>query len=146
MLIYTQGYLNHQGLQYPDKTQLLESVNAFMTTFAAQEASQARLHTKQRREPDEDGFITVTKGGRNGPARHEATQEQAERHKEKRKGFEDFYRFQTREKRKAQAGELLRKFEEDKQKVKRMRERRANLKVNVSSMHSKMHNLTITKP
>lgn len=133
MLKCTQGYLNHQRLQYPNKTELLESVNSFMTAYAEQEASQARLHAKQRREPDEDGFITVTKGGRNGPARQGAAQEQAEKQKLKRKSYEDFYRFQTREKRKAKAGELLRKFEEDKQKLRIMREKRADLKVNSSS-------------
>ncbi len=85
-----------------------------MTAFAAKEASQARLATKQRQEADEDGFITVTRGGRTNPARQEAAQEQAEKQKEKQKGLEDFYRFQSREKRKEKAGELVRKFEEDK--------------------------------
>lgn len=125
LLTYPQGYLNHQRLLYPDKSQLLESVNSFMTAYAAQEASQATLDAQKRQEPDEDGFITVTRGGRNGPARLAAAQEQAEKQKEKRKGYEDFYRFQTREKRKAKAGELLRKFEEDKQKLRKMRAKRA---------------------
>ena len=135
MLTSTQGYLNHQRLQYPNKTQLLESVNSFMTAYAAQEASQARLHAKKRQEPDEDGFITVTKGGRNGPARLRAAQELAEKQKVKRKGYEDFYRFQTREKRKAKAVELIRKFEEDKQKLRILREKRAKLKVNAPTRH-----------
>lgn len=140
MLTSAQGYLNHHRLQYPDKTQLLESVNLFMTAYAAQEVSEARLRAKQRQEPDEDGFITVTRGGRNGPARQGAAQEQADKQKEKRKGYEDFYRFQTRENRKAKAGELLRKFEEDKQKLRIMREKRANLKVNFSSRLLKIPN------
>lgn len=131
-LTCTQGYLNHQRLRYPNKTQLLESVNSFMTAYAAQEASQARLDAQKRREPDEDGFITVTSGGRNGPVRQGAAQQQAEKQKEKRKGYEDFYRFQTREKRKAKAVELLRKFEEDKQKLRVMREKKAKLEVNGS--------------
>ena len=126
--------MNHHKLRYPDKAQLLESVNTYMTAFAAKEAAQARLHAKQRQEPDEDGFITVTRGGRTGPARHEVAQEQAEKQKQKQKGLEDFYRFQSREKRKARAGELVKKFEEDKERVKRMRERRGRLKV--SLVHS----------
>lgn len=100
-----------------------------MNAFAAQEAEQVKKLAKQRREPDKDGFMTVTKGGRNGPAWHEATQEQAERQKEKHKGYEDFYRFQLREKQKAQAEELLRKFEEDKQRVKRIKKRNSGRKV-----------------
>lgn len=128
LLIY-KGYLNHHKLRYPDKAQLLESVDAYMTGFAAQETAQARLQAKQRQEPDKDGFVMVTRGGRNGPAKQEVAQEQAYKQKEKRKGLEDFYRFQTREKKKARAGELVRKFEEDKEKVRRMREKKGRFEV-----------------
>lgn len=100
-----------------------------MTAFADHEASQAKLRARQRQKPDEDGFIMVTKGGRNGPARQDIAQEHAEKQKEKQKGFEDFYRFQTREKRKARAGELVRKFEEDKEKIRGIKERRGGFMV-----------------
>ena len=124
-----KGYLNHHSLTYPDKAHLLESVNNYMTTFANREASQARSLARQRQEADADGFITVTRGGRTNPARQEVTQEQAEKQKEKQRGLEDFYRFQSREKRKQRAGELVRKFEEDKEKVRKMRERRGRFRV-----------------
>lgn len=104
-----------------------------MTAFAEQEASRAKLQARQRQEPDEDGFVMVTRGGRNGPARLDVAQEQAERQKRKQKGLQDFYRFQTREKNKAKAGELVRKFEEDKEKVRAMRERRQKFKVNLTA-------------
>lgn len=106
-----------------------------MTAFNAQEASKARLLARQRQEVDEDGFVMVTRGGRNGLARPEVVQEQADKQKEKRKGLEDFYRFQTREKRKAKAGELMRKFAEDKEKVRRMKERKGRFKVKSYSRH-----------
>ena len=122
-------YLAHHRLTYPNKTQLLESVNKYMTAFAANEAAQTRLRTKQRQEADEDGFITVTRGGRTNPARQEAAQELAEKQKQKQRGLEDFYRFQSREKRKERAGELLRKFEEDKERVRKMKEKRGRFKV-----------------
>ena len=124
-----KGYLNHHSLTYPDKAQLLESVNNYMTAFASREASQARSLARQRQEADADGFITVTRGGRTNPARQEVAQEQAEKQKEKQRGLEDFYRFQSREKRKQRAGELVRKFEQDKEKVKKMRERRERFRV-----------------
>ncbi len=127
--------MNHHKLRYPDKAQLLESVNAYMTAFAAQEAAQARLQAKQRQDPDEDGFVTVTRGGRTGLAWQDVAQEQAEKQKQKQKGLEDFYRFQTRDQRKARAGELVRKFEEDKEKVKRMRERRGRFKVKFDQLN-----------
>lgn len=121
-------YLNHQRLRYPEKAQLLQSVNTFMTAFAEREASQARIQAKRRQVPDAEGFVTVSRGGRNGPAKQEAAQELAKKQKEKQEGLKDFYRFQMRERQKAKAGELLRKFEEDKNKVKRMREQRGKLK------------------
>lgn len=121
-------YMNHHKLQYPDKTELLQSVNNYMTEFAAREAAQVRLQARQRQIPDEDGFITVTKGGRNGPARQDMAQAVALKQKEKRQGLEDFYRFQHREKKKAKAAELMRRFEADKEKVNRMKERRGTFK------------------
>ena len=76
--------------------------------------------------PDEDGFVTVTRGSR-GAARLEETKELVEKHKEKSKGLEDFYRFQMREKRKEEHAEMLKKFEEDKRKVEEMRQRRGKV-------------------
>jgi len=130
------GYLNHQKLRYPDRSSLLESINMYMTAFASLEATRAQALARQRSEPDEDGFITVTKGGRNGPVRQEEAHQRAERQKEKQKGLDDFYRFQTREKRKERAGELMRKFEEDKEKVRHMRERRGRFRVSLSDRGS----------
>ncbi|KAL8713365.1 MAG: hypothetical protein Q9220_002564 [cf. Caloplaca sp. 1 TL-2023] len=121
-------YLNHHKLQYPDKDELLASVNKFMTEFAVREASQARMQIRKRQVPDDEGFVTVTKGGRTGPARQEAAQELAFKQKEKQKGLDNFYRFQTREKKKAQAAELAKKFEEDKEKIRKMKERRSSFK------------------
>lgn len=68
--------------------------------------------------------MTVTKGGRTGPARQEEAESAREREKEKdtKRIGGDFYRFQTREVRKAKEGELKRKFAEDQERVKKMRE------------------------
>lgn len=136
MLTESKGYLKHHSLTYPNKNQLLESVNNYMTAFASKEASEARSLARQRQEADADGFITVTRGGRTNPARQEAAQEQAEKQKEKQKGLDDFYRFQSREKRKERAGELIRKFEEDKEKVRKMRERRGKFRVGLLKLQS----------
>lgn len=121
-------------MTYPNKDQLLESVNNYMTSYAAKEASTARLAAKQRQEADADGFITVTRGGRTNPAKQEAAQELAEKQKEKQKGLDDFYRYQSREKRKQRAGELVRKFEEDKERVRRMKERRGRFRVSLHTL------------
>ncbi|GAB7356099.1 hypothetical protein MBLNU459_g6704t1 [Dothideomycetes sp. NU459] len=122
-------YLAHHTLRYPSASTLQVSVDSFMTTFASQEAARVKLLARQR-APDEDGFITVVRGGRAGPARLEEAQEKAEKQKEKQKGKEDFYRFQLREKRKERAGDLLRGFEEDRRKVEEMKKRRNKFRPN----------------
>jgi hypothetical protein len=71
---------------------------------------------KRRQEPDEDGFITVVRGGRVAPARQEEARAVLEKKKEKGT-HEGFYRFQAREDRKKRQLQLLAKFEEDKKKV-----------------------------
>ncbi|THW14395.1 hypothetical protein D6D23_09400 [Aureobasidium pullulans] len=124
------GYLSHHALRFPSTAALQASVDAYMTSFAEQEATRARALARQRAEPDEDGFVTVTRGGRMGPARLEEAQEKAEKQKEKAKGKEDFYRFQMREKRKEKANELLKGFEEDRKKVEAMKMRRNKFRPN----------------
>ena len=97
-----------------------------MTQFSMLESSRARAAAQARQVPDEDGFITVTRGGgRIAPAKRDEAQEilqkQKDRQREKAEAMGSFYRFQTREKRKAKQNELMRNFEEDRKKVAQMR-------------------------
>lgn len=123
-------YLSHHRLKYPPHAELQASVDAFMTTFAAQEAARAKMMARQRQEPDEDGFVKVVRGGRNDAAQQEAArarEEEMKKRDRKRVG-EDFYRFQVREKRKEEAQGLVRGFEEDRRKVEEMRKRRGKVR------------------
>ncbi|GAM87448.1 hypothetical protein ANO11243_054730 [Dothideomycetidae sp. 11243] len=117
-------YVRLHELQYPDPVVLQDSVDAFMATFNSAEAERARAAAKARQMPDEDGFITVTRGGRNNPARAEEVQARLEKQKERQNGRDDFYRFQLREKRKDEAKELQRGFEEQRRRVQEMRGKR----------------------
>ncbi|KAI9731515.1 MAG: Ribosomal RNA-processing protein 7 [Cirrosporium novae-zelandiae] len=121
-------YLAHHRLRYPDRSALLNSINDYMTAFSHLETARANALAQKRQEPDEDGFITVTRGGRNGPARQEEAREAAEKQKEKNKGLEDFYRFQIREKRKEKQGQLIKAFEEDRKKIDEMRKQRGRIR------------------
>ncbi|EXJ66509.1 uncharacterized protein A1O5_10178 [Cladophialophora psammophila CBS 110553] len=123
-------YEHHKSLQYPSRKDLLRSVNAYMTTYSQLEESRSRDNARKRAIPDEDGFITVTRGSR-GSARIEEAKESAEKQKEKAKALEDFYRFQTRERRKQEQEEIVKRFEEDKRKVEEMRARRGKLETNM---------------
>ena len=103
-----------------------------MTSFNAKEEEKARREKRMRNVPDEDGFVTVTKGGRTGPARKAEAEEKQrileEREKKKREGMGDFYRFQMRERRKEEQAELVRGFEVDRKRVDEMREKRGRFR------------------
>lgn len=123
-------YLRHHRLRYPDAAVLQDSVDTFMAAFSAQEAERARSLAKQRAVPDEDGFVTVTRGGRVGPAREEEARAKEEelRRRDKDRIKDDFYRFQVREKRKEQAKDLVRDFEVDRRRVEELVRRRGRIR------------------
>lgn len=116
----------HRELSFPARADLLRSVDDYMTTYAELEAARAKESAKKRAEPDEDGFVTVTRGTRgvlkNDEA--EAIKTKLEEKRKKEKGLEDFYRFQMRERKKGEQGELLRRFEDERKLVREMGERR----------------------
>jgi ribosomal RNA-processing protein 7 len=125
------GYKSHTTLTYPSAPLLQASLNAYLSQFNALEAMRNRLRKTARSVPDEDGFVSVVRGGRVGPARLEdAEKKKAELDERKRnhRATDDFYRFQNRERRKKAEGELKRKFEEDRRRVEGMRERRGKVR------------------
>jgi hypothetical protein len=120
-------YKAFQRDRYPAPSELLKSVDAYMTTYAQIEEATSRENAKKRAVPDEDGFITVTRSSKGGVRREEADEvalRRSEKERKKGEGMGNFYRFQMREKRKMVADETLRKFEEDKRRVHEMRARR----------------------
>jgi ribosomal RNA-processing protein 7 len=131
LISITTGYKAHNALVYPQPTILQSSINAYLTQFNALETLRNRLRKTSRSVPDEEGFVTVTRGGRVGPARLEdAEKKKAELEERKRNNGvkDDFYRFQNREKRKEAEGLLKRRFEEDRRRVEEMRERRGRIR------------------
>ncbi|KAH7399906.1 ribosomal RNA-processing protein 7-domain-containing protein [Cadophora sp. MPI-SDFR-AT-0126] len=124
-------YAAHQKLRFPSKVELQKNVDAFMTAFNALEEAKALEAKRARNVPDEDGFVTVVRGaGRAGPARVEDAERKREelerKEEEKREGLRkgDFYRFQGRERRKVEMGELVRRFEGDRRRVEELKGRR----------------------
>lgn len=124
-----QRYLTHERMRYPDRATLLRTVNEFMTVFGQVAEARKREESKRLAEPDEDGFVTVTHGPKlNSVAREDELKELVEKQK-KAGGLEDFYRFQSREKRKERQNQLLKRFDEDKRKLQDMKKRRGNIRV-----------------
>lgn len=118
----------HNKLRYPSRKELLRSVDDYMTAFTKLEEARAHAEAKKRQMPDEEGFITVTKSTRGGVVRKDEAKELSEKQKEKKNGLEDFYRFQMREKRKEEQGQLIKQFEEDRKKIDEMKRRRGRLR------------------
>ncbi|KAB2575637.1 putative meiotic recombination protein dmc1 protein [Lasiodiplodia theobromae] len=123
-----ERYRTHHELTFPARDVLQATVNGYLTQFSAMEVARAKALKQARSVPDDDGFITVTKGGRAGPAKLEEAQAAAEKLKERQKPPKDFYRFQTREKKKEDAERLKREFQEDRKRVERMRARRGKIR------------------
>ncbi|RMJ23812.1 meiotic recombination protein Dmc1, partial [Aspergillus sp. HF37] len=113
-----QRYLTRTERVYPDRKALLRSVNEYMDVFAQVAETRRREQSRKAAEPDEDGFVTVAHGPRvNSSAREEEYQELVERQKKKSEGLEDFYRFQSRQKRKERQNDLVGRFEEDRKRL-----------------------------
>ncbi|KAF2091013.1 hypothetical protein K490DRAFT_62344 [Saccharata proteae CBS 121410] len=123
-----ERYQNHHVLTFPPRQTLQSTINTYLANFSALEQLRAKNLARQRSVPDADGFITVTRGGRQGPARLEEAQAAAEKLKARQKPLEDFYRFQSREKRKEHAEKLKRDFEQDRKRVEQMRARRGQIR------------------
>lgn len=131
MLTLIAGYKMHNILTYPSPAALQSSINAFLSQFNNLETLRNRVRKTARSVPDEEGFVTVTRGGRVGPARIEETEKKKAELEERRKNNgvkDDFYRFQNREKRKEQEILLKKRFEDDRKRVEKMRERRGKIR------------------
>ncbi|KAL7622734.1 hypothetical protein AAE478_006412 [Parahypoxylon ruwenzoriense] len=128
----SQWLTTHGKLSYPGSDVVQASMDIYFTVFNRKEKEAEQLAKRLRNEPDEDGFVTVTRGGRSAPARRdeaeEAKQRMLEKQQKKKDETQEFYRFQMREKRKAEQAEILRRFEEDKRKVRAMREKRGKFR------------------
>ncbi|KYK60962.1 uncharacterized protein DCS_02102 [Drechmeria coniospora] len=118
----------HLQLCRVDKAATQNAVHAFFDAFNRREKEAVEMAKRLRNEPDEDGFVTVTRGGRAAPASRSEAEEAREKMvgKEAKKKLEtkDFYRFQHRERRKQEQVALLQRFDEDRRKVDALREKR----------------------
>ncbi|TQS31763.1 hypothetical protein Golomagni_07945, partial [Golovinomyces magnicellulatus] len=118
----------HLQMSRIDKAATQHSVHAFFTAFNQKEKDAVELAKRLRNEPDEDGFVTVTRGGRAAPASRNEAEEARDRMIEKqakrKSETRDFYRFQLRQRRKDEQAALLRRFDADRRRVNAMKEQR----------------------
>ncbi|KAJ3306166.1 hypothetical protein HDV03_000400 [Kappamyces sp. JEL0829] len=114
----------------PDISLLKEKVDEAMAIFDSDEKKERERREALRNMPDEDGFVTVSRHGKKtnldgtGGSVMALRKEDAEQLKPKDKGLVDFYRFQMRERKRQELADLRKKFEDDKLKIKSMKESR----------------------
>lgn len=123
-------YITHDLRRYPDRKELLGTVNDYMTVFTHVADARKRDQSRKAEEVDEDGFVTVSHGPKlNSVAREDEYKELVERQRKKAEGLEDFYRFQSREKRKERQNNLLKRFDNDRKKLDELKRRKGKIRV-----------------
>ena len=114
----------------PATDALLTASEKCMALFERQEREEADLRAEQKDGVDDDGFTTVTykrkardTGGSLNPTASAAA---AKKKKKKKNGMElkNFYRHQIREDKKDKLLELRARFEEDKQRIRKLKDAR----------------------
>ena len=115
----------------PPVESLKAQVDAAMALFTEVEERERREKESKYNMPDEEGFVEVTRGkGRrpnndgHGASVMAVRAEEAQALKPKDQGLVDFYRFQKRELKRDELAELRKKFEQDKQKIAALKEKR----------------------
>ena len=131
---YKQSFYRHTPRQ-----QLMELCNTAMASYEQSEQEAEARAKRLAEEPDDDGFITVTHGssaasfGDLQTTQHQVGRGKGSKRNRKRKAdnrhgageFSDFYKFQWKEMKKKEMNDLKARFEEDLEKVKKMKAERA---------------------
>ena len=123
---------SHNQLSYPNRERVEQAIDKFFVLFNKKEKAAAELAKRMRNQPDEDGFFTVTRGGRNAPAStreaEAARQRMLDKQQKKKEDLTDFYRFQRRERMKAGQEERLRQFKQALREVDALRQKKGKLR------------------
>eukprot|EP01031_Cornospumella_fuschlensis_P040515 gene40515-49384_t len=110
-----------------DPEQWQARVDEEMREFEEDEERERREHQEAREKPDDDGFILVaSKNKRKREDDHNVHRGKTQRTRKNKKDTElkNFYRFQIKEQKMKQLDILRKKFEEDKEKVAKMKDAR----------------------
>ncbi|KAJ2498163.1 hypothetical protein GGH96_004533 [Coemansia sp. RSA 1972] len=125
-------YLYEHRASRPPLDLLKTEVDSFMAKFEESQYERDRMLAQQQNVPDEDGFVTVVRRGRHtkntdGAVSVKVLSAEDAREagaKKKEVVFGNMYKFQMRERKNNQLVELRKKFEEDKERIARMRQAR----------------------
>jgi len=104
----------------PDPSTLQQEIENFMTNFDTNKKEEEKELTKRRSTPDEDGFVLVQRRVK----RTDGVEIQPTDKIKKDKVLPDFYKFQQTEAKRDQLVALRKKFEEDKERIAKMKKNR----------------------
>jgi len=111
--------------QLLDVATVEKEAEAYMADYYQKKEAEEKKGKDVEGVPDEEGFVKVTRHGKNrGGRRTEETEKKGHEHirsRKKKNELKDFYTFQFRESKKKHIADLQAKFEEDKRRVKKMR-------------------------
>ncbi|XP_064629479.1 ribosomal RNA-processing protein 7 homolog A-like isoform X2 [Lineus longissimus] len=108
-----------------DTTELQKDIDKYMADFDKKKLEVEEHEKTMDGVPDEYGWVTVTRQGKNkGIPRTEAAEKKIlakEKKMRKEKELLNFYSFQTRESKREHIADMRKKFEEDKQRIVQMK-------------------------
>ncbi|KAI9892706.1 MAG: Ribosomal RNA-processing protein 7 [Vezdaea aestivalis] len=123
LLMRETGYKAHSRLTYPSPATLKQHVNDYFTAYDAEERGREEAAAKARSEPDANGFVVVSRGGRLAPARQKDAEATRKKHEDRKEVLSDFYRWQVREERKEKERATLMEFVEAKKQIEELKSR-----------------------
>ncbi|POM60187.1 Gastric cancer antigen Zg14 [Phytophthora palmivora] len=115
-----QGYAAKYRRNRPGLSVVKEMADRYMATFDEMEEQDMRRREELKNQVDDDGFQTVVNTKKRGVIQAEEVLARPAK-KQKSKELDNFYRFQTREKKRDQLKTLRERFEEDRQLVEKMK-------------------------
>jgi len=116
--------------QWRKEEEVKESIDTFMVEYDKKVADDKKAD-EEMAEPDEDGWVTITRQDKKKPAVAKVAKEQEDRgrgkknrRKKKKLVLQNFYSHQVKEEKMDRIQELRKKFEEDKLKIAKMKSER----------------------
>lgn len=118
-------WVQEYHMQFPDSTKLQAEVDEFMAKFDEKKEQLDKEAAETQNQPDDEGWVTVGRSGRNPAApRLDAAEIQERKKNKKKQTLLDFYQFQQRETRREHIAHLRKKFDEDKKRIADMKSAR----------------------
>ncbi|CAH0492999.1 unnamed protein product [Peronospora farinosa] len=115
-----QAYAAKYRRNRPGLSVLKEIADRYMASFDKREEEDLRRREELKNQVDDDGFQTVVNTKKRGIVQADEVLVRPAK-KQKSKEINNFYRFQTREKKRGQLKTLRERFEEDRQLVEKMK-------------------------